>query len=1372
LRRAASWLAGLIAALLGVVALSAALIDTEVGHRWIAERIAGARTDNGLRFALGRIDGSLYGAATLRDVRVYDPQGLVLAVPLARLDWRPLAWLRNRVDIRSLIIPLARVVKPLRPRATKAGGAILPGFDIHIGRLAVERVDIAPSVTGVARTGRLLATADVHAGRALVRLDAVVDGSDRLHARLDAEPDRDRFGLEARVNGAATGVLARITGIRRRLVLDIHGDGRWSAWRGTARGEADGARVVDLSLGNRAGRYTLSGALALDTLASGKLRSLAGPRVLVDGRATLNARRLGGDLSLRSPSLAVDTAGTLDLAASAFRGLRVRARLLRPVALFPNMAGRNIELRALLDGAFATARFDYRLDAERFAFDDTGFETVHAAGRGRFSPAPVLLPIRLTAARVTGLGSEAGGILRNLAAEGVLRVTSKLLTGDDLRVRSGKLTGRIGLRLNLDTGRFDIGVNGALGRYLIPGLGIVDVRSQLQVVPGPGGRGARAVGPGTAEMVRLDNAFFRSLAGGLPRLTTELERTEDAVLHLHRLVLTAPSLRLAGEGFRRRDGSFFFEGSGQQASYGPLTLRLDGRIDHPTLDLVFAHPNAALGLGAVRLHLDPNAAGFAFRAEGQSRLGAFTGAGEIALPPGGPATIQVARLDLAGTQASGALGLVPGGFDGRLRLAGGGLSGPLLFRPVGAVQQMEAHLDAATARFGPALMLRRGHLDADVTLDPAGTRIEATVTGAGLRRGNLVLARFAANTRLVGGIGEVRAQISGTRGRAFDVQFLAHVSPDRYIVEAAGTLDRRPLRLLTPAVIAPDSDGYRLQPTRLSFAGGEAELRGRFGEAESSIEAALTRMPLAILDIGYPGLGLGGAASGTVRYGTAAGHAPTGNLAITVRGLSRAGVALSSRPIDVGIAGVLAADRLGVRAVMGSGGATIGRAQMLVTPLSGDDLFTRIAQAPMVAQLRYAGPADTLWRLTGVELFDLTGPVAIAADAGGRLADPSIRGLVQLNGARLESAATGTVLTDVRASGRFGGARLAIDRLTAVAGKGGHVTGAGEFALSATRGLGIDLRLRANNAQLINTDAIGASVTGPLTIRSSGVGGTIGGDVVLTRSRYRLGQASSASAIPQLRVHEINLPGRAEEEDRSPTPWRLDLHARAPDNLAVSGLGLSSQWSADLRLTGEPANPAILGRADLIRGAVDFAGREFQLSRGVIRFVGAQPPNPALDIAADANAGGLTATIRVTGVANKPEIAFSSIPALPQDELLSRLLFGTSITKLSAPEALQLASAVAALQNGRGGLDPINAVRRVAGLDRLRILPADPTTGQGTSVAAGKYINRRLYAEIVTDGQGYSATQVECQVTRWLSLLSSISTLGRTSGNLRVSKDY
>jgi translocation and assembly module TamB len=276
----------------------------------------------------------------------------------------------------------------------------------------------------------------------------------------------------------------------------------------------------------------------------------------------------------------------------------------------------------------------------------------------------------------------------------------------------------------------------------------------------------------------------------------------------------------------------------------------------------------------------------------------------------------------------------------------------------------------------------------------------------------------------------------------------------------------------------------------------------------------------------------------------------------------------------------------------------------------------------------------------------------------------------------------------------------------------------------------------------------------------------------LVSGSFKLGSATAAAQVTRLPVRELNRP----EDDTPPPPraepWRLDLGVKADNRLAVTGLGITSEWGADLRIGGLVTEPRITGRADLVRGSYDFAGRRFDLERGTIRFLGEAPVNPVLDIVAEGRVQGLNANIRVTGRGQRPEISFTSTPQLPQDELLSRLLFGTSITNLSAPEALQLAAAVASLNDSGGGLDPINAVRAATGLDRLRILPADIATGQGTAIAAGKYLGRRIYVEVITDARGYSATRLEYQITRWLSLLSSISTIGRQSVNVRVSKDY
>lgn len=1370
--RALRILGFVVAGLLALVAVVAVVIDTGIGHRIVADRVNALQPDNGLRFRLGRIEGSLYGEAELVDFRLYDPKGLVLSVPRARLDWSPFAWLHNRLDISALDIPVATLAKLPEPRDTGRSGPLLPKFDIAIGRLSVARLIVAPAVTGRVRDGRLLARADIRDGYAVVALDALVAGSDRLRLRLDSRPAAGKFDIAARAQGAATGVLAQLSGLRRTIALDISGAGDWRQWRGQAVAVAGGVRLVDLALGNTAGRYTLTGTVAPASVTRGKLQSLTAPRVLVNGAGTFASRRLDGMLSLRSPSLALQAEGMVDLADSAFRNLRVTGRLLRPPALFRNMTARDLRLRAILDGNFRTFAFDYRLTADRFAFDTTGFEQARAAGRGHWGPRPIALPVAFTAARVTGVGDVAGGILRNLSVAGVLRVTADMITGDGLKLRSDKLSGDIGLTLDLHTGRYDVALSGALGRYLIPGLGVVDVRSQLRVVPGPDGHGTRVIGRGTARMLRLDNGFFRSLAGGLPQIETLLERTPDGVLHFTRLVLTAPSLRLAGSGYRRRDGTFVFEGAGTQSSYGPVQLKLDGRIEKPIIDLVFARPNAALGLSNVRAHLDPTPQGFAFTAAGGSRLGPFEGAGAILLPPGGQAQIAIARLDVSGTRATGTLDIVDGGFRGRMTVAGGGFTGALDFAPVGAVQRISGRIDARNARLAGAATVRQAGVDFNVLLEPDGARVNATTSGAGLRRGALSVSRFSGQAALTGDNGEVRASIAGSRGVGFRVDTVTQITADGYAVRASGTIGAQPIRLETPAVFRRDGDLWTLDPTKLTFAGGAAEVSGRLGNGETAVRASLTRLPLGVLDIGYSGLGLGGTATGTLELNARDGAAPTGRTNLTIRGLTRSGLLSSSAPIDIGVAGVLSPDKLGVRMVMASGGRTVGRAQALLKPLGSGDLVERLTKAGVFAQLRYSGPADTLWRLTRIELFDLSGPVALSADVTGTVATPQIRGLVRASNARIQSATTGTVVTNIQTAGRFDGSRLRIERFTGDAGRGGRVTGTGTFDFAAANGVAFDLRVDADHAVLIDREDIGATATGPLAFISDGVGGVISGDVRLDSSRYRLGQATVASALPQINVREINVPGGDQVDDDAAAPWRLDVHARARNGLMVSGLGLSSEWTTDVQIAGSPTNPAITGRADLVRGDYEFAGREFELSRGIIRFAGEVPANPALDIEAAANTTGLNATIRVTGVAQKPEISFASTPALPQDELLSRLLFGTSITNLSAPEALQLAAAVAALQDGGNGLNPINAVRRAAGLDRLRILPADPQTGQGTSIAAGKYVTRRLYAEIITDGAGYSATRVEFQVTRWLSLLSSISTLGRQSGNVRISRDY
>jgi translocation and assembly module TamB len=1367
-RRLLNELFAAFVALLFLLAGALVLLDSAPGHRFIVDRLARLETASGLNIRIGRIDGSIFGKSQLKNVRVSDTRGVFLTSPNIKLDWAPGAWLTNELSIDSMTAGRVNLIRLPKLRPSTKKGPILPGFDIHLGELRIDRLDIGREIGGTPRSGKLSGKAEVRSGRALIELEALIaGGGDRIAFHLDAEPDRDKFDLFTRVIAPANGLVPALIGTKRAVNLTIDGNGTWTRWRGAAALDLSGRPTARLALGVDRGRYRLQGKWAPAPFLKGKLQRLTTPAVDIRGDATLKNRVLDGQLAAASPEIRAVARGALDLAGNRFRAVRLGIDLLKPPALFTNMTGRNVRMVWTLDGPFATADYSYRLTSPQVKFDDTGFTDLRAEGRGRLTPWPMRVPIRLSARAITGVGDVAGAMLANPRIEGWLSVTPKLVRGDGLKLSSAKWNGKISLLIDLVTGRFEVLLSGAMQRYSIPGLGIVDVITDLKVVPHPSGHGSLVVGTAKAWVRRLDNSFFRELTGGLPSLTTNLQRGNDGIVHFSNLQLYSPKLRLSGSGLRNRDGTFHIVASGRQAKYGPVRLTLDGHIERPKLDLFLDQPNDALGIRDMHLLLLPTAAGFDYRASGGSKLGPFTSDGRILLPQNGPTVISIAALDAGGAHASGDLRSDPGGFTGRLTLANGTLGGTLDFAPAGEAQRIDAHLTANGAHFPGAFAVRSGRADGTIILADERTTVDGVIDARGIDAGGITLARLTANAKLINGSGQVRAAFAGRRGAAFAFSTLADVTPDRIRLTGSGRIERQPLVLNQAAVLTRSEDGWALAPTNLSFAGGTAIVSGRTGSLPE-VHAQVMAMPLEVLDLAWPGMDLSGSATGRLDYAWKGNR--NGRLDLKVRGLSRAGLVLASKPIDVGIAASVSGNQAGLRAVAASSGNVIGRAQARFSPMGDGPLVAALMNAPLFAQLRYAGPADTLWRLSGTEVIDLSGPLAVGADIGGRLADPVIHGSLKTQNARLESAVTGMVITNVASEARFAGPQLIFSRISGATPGGGTVTGNGNVTFSGGKTL-LNLSFNAAQALLLNRDDVAARVTGPLQIKSNGSGGTISGDLKLDKGRFQLGRASAAAAVPQLQVREQGLDPEDVIEVADLRPWKLDI-ALAGHDLEVAGLGISSRWTTNLKIGGFADAPRFTGRADLVRGDYNFAGRNFRLDRGIIRFQGESPPDPRLDISASAQVQGLDARVIVGGTGLRPEITFASNPALPQDELLSRILFGTSITNLSAPEALQLASAVAALRSGSGSLDPINALRRAIGLDRLRIVPADVATGQKTAIAAGKYITRKMFVEVVTDGQGYSATRVEYQMTRWLSLLSTISTIGRSSAAVRVSKDY
>ena len=1361
-----------LVALLALVTLAIALpfaIDTQPGRDWAARRLAGFSLANGLSLRVGRIDGSLWGRTTLHNVELRDKDGRFARAPRVELEWTPRALIGNRFEAAALIIPAA-VLERLPRLKPVDDPRILPDIDISIGRAELGRLVIAPGIAGPQREVTAKGQIDLRAGRALIDLDATaLQAGDRLALHVDAEPDRDRFSLYARIDAPAGGVVTALAGLKSPLSATATGRGRWRDWRGQLRARLGTAPIADLALAGTDGRLSARGRIdAVPLLGGMPAQALAG------GLAVVAAAAPDGDLTrltlqMDGRQVSGRFAGRLDRADERLSDATARLTLADGAALARNWGVNGAVITARLAGPLLAPLIDARLTARRLALPGgVVLAGITVAGIADLEESGLSVPVVVNLAGVSGLPESLAPLAGKWRGEGRLGWKNGQLRGENLVIASGPLNARIGVSWVPAKAAWGVTAAGTARGWVLPQLGSSDANFRASLKPGPN---ASVAGGGDFRLVAA-----RPAPGGLTRITGggitlagRFALLPGLAVNLSNLVLASPRLAATGRaGYR--GGAFTLAAAGRSSDWGPFQLDGDGRLEAPRFTARLAQPG--YGLTAVTARITPDGGGWRVVGDAQSGLGPLTLTAGIGLSP--TVRIDIARLAVAGFVASGRLDQTAAGpFAGTLDVAGKGLTGSARLSAAGAVQAADAVLagDALTLPFDTPVTVERLRVTARARLPGTGPDISADLELAGLERGSLVVDRAAGKLQMAGGNGTASLNLAGNSGEAYNLAFTAAIAPGRYQISGGGDYDGKVAKLAGPAVITTDAAGWHLAPVTLTSALGNAELAGDWGTAKR-INARLDKVSLQMVGLVYPAINLAGRVSGTLMLAQMGDAAPTGTAALRLNGLSRSNITSTSTPIDVGLNAALGSGGTVVRAVIVRAGKVEGRAQARLGPIpaTGDGLVARLFGASVAGQLRYAGPAQDLWGLSGLTALDVRGQVQLAADVSGLLGDPKVAGVIRATGGRVEAPLLGAVATAVSMDARFTASRLELTRFSGTSGKG-SIAGAGSIDLSYERGFPMDIRMQVKDAAILGRDDLSATGSGNIRVATDEYGGVVSGKLDLSRADYRIGRTAVAD-VPVLQVTERNtrVIGRRTLQYVAPTRWLYNLNINADRRFMVTGMGISSEWQADVQLRGGATSPELFGRVQLVRGDYDFAGKRFQLTRGDIRFLGGYPPDPVINVTAENTGNGFTAFLNVDGTAQRPQIKFSSVPALPEDEVLSRVLFGSRVTDLSAPEAIQLAGALTSLRGN--GFNPIGAVSKGLGIDRLRILPADVATGRKTTVAAGQYLGRNVYVELATDAQGYTATSIEIGLTRTLSVLSQVATLGGTSASVRWKRDY
>jgi len=1358
----------LIVLLLGAVATLRYGVLLPQARILIEARTDGLRIGRFGRLKIEGLSGDIWRDARVRRLTIRDENGVWLEAKNVHVSWRYLELLRRRFDADLVEAESVHVIRrpTLAPKGKDRGLPVSFQIDQARTRLTLEpafsyargvydvRLALDIERKGGGRSGKLSAKSVLHPGDHL-DLDFALGGAGPLRLIADAEEARG-------------GALAGAIGLPqdRPFKLDIRADGTTSQGRFTATA-ASGTTAPLVAQGAWNPRGGEAGGRVL--LTASKLTAGLAQRFGGEVRFGIAGRRSAPgvyalDALLRSEALNLRAWGPGDLGKRRLDRVQLDAQAgsLSRITGGPKMGP------ARVTGLLTAGAGDWRFAGSGVV---TRSQLAEGYGLARVS-GPLVLSRDKTGyalkARLAGAGGRGSGFAAALLGGApTAEFEGQRLANGQLLMKRLDLKGR-GLRVQASGGRSLLGGLNFKGKAQVSNLAEARLGASGGADLDWQAAQARAGAPWTFTLDARGERFAMGLAeldrllGPKPRLEVQAN-WQAGRLAVAKASLDGASLDATAAGVMERDRKLAFKADWTAAGpfrAGPVEITgrakgtggVTGQLSAPRLDLTadleqIDVPRLPLRDAHLRLTFQRQADG----SNGQvaltaaSEYGPARASSDFRFPRGGVDLTDLS-VDAGGLKANGSLSLrarSPSAADLTLVvekgafLDAGRIAGTAKIVDAPGAARATLNLGAQNVRqAGSDLLLRSGRITADGPLDRLPYALEAR-----------------------GASGQGAWALDG-RGVLDDQQpgWLA-------TFDGKGTLGGRDLHTAETASFrfgGPD------QSARVRLAGsdgGRLDLDAALRGEEADIDAKVAEMGLNLFNADLDGRidatlslqGRGAQLTGTLdaRLHDARGRgtpAPQG-----MDGTLKANLADQTLTLDL-----VTNNAQGLRANANF---------VLPTEASAKPFRVAIArQRPMRGRFFAEGEVRPLWEVAIGGERALAGFVRTEGTISGTLAAPRASGQVSVEQGRFDDGGTGLTLRDVALKASFDESAVNVTEARGVDGRGGQVSGQGRISLLRD---GVStFRLDLKGFRLIDNEVATAAATGQATINRAADGQVkLTGDLTIDRADVAA-DPPVPSGVVAMDVKEVNrpddLPDALPPRLRRGDGWALDVRLRAPRHIYLRGRGLDVELSLDARVGGTTTRPELSGAARVVRGDYDFAGKRFEFDdRGVV-YLSNRLQNIRLQLDATRSDPALTVTVRIRGTAARPEITLTSSPALPNDEVLSEVLFGRSASQLSAVEAAQLASALSALAGG-GGFDVVGNLRAFARLDRLAF-GGDETSG--VTVSGGKYLTDDIYLELTGGGRDGPSAQVEWRLRKNLSVLSRLTGQSGNRIAVRWRKDY
>ncbi|HZZ60560.1 MAG TPA: translocation/assembly module TamB domain-containing protein [Roseiarcus sp.] len=1423
-RQRAYALSALIAVLFAaLIALYAPALPAQQDKGVLADLISRALSTPSTSVSIGAVDGVLSSDASISDIVLADRSGPWLKIDKVRLVWNRLALFRRRLEVDRLTLGHVQFLRrPLQsesaPPDATAPRSILPELPVKVivKQFAVQEFALGEPVLGVA--ARLDISGKATLGPPSEGLDLSLtsrrlDAPGEFAAFMTYVPASNRLTLNVNSAEPAGGLFAHFANLPGLPAAKLAFNGAGALDNFTAR--LDFAAGVDIwakgevviARQGAARRLTLDLTSRLEGLMPGVIRPVFAGETTLKGDVLFNddsSIALPGGLHLVSASARLDFAG--GKSADNLLDLKVHAG-----AIPGGETVGKLDLNASITGPLSGPTLEAVFDAGQIHVAEGSLD--HVAATFRAAPNGPLTDAT-TRIAFTGDAKMSGLALADPALSQAVG-PEVALTARGSASPEGEATFDA---LDLAAATLDAHYSGLLGAEKVHGKLSAEARdlSRFALVAGLSLEGEATIAadldgaPRYGALTAVLDAHATGIKSGYPILDR----------------IVGGELSLTGGARSLPDGGFGFSDLRAGGKHG--SARLDGaaardkvdlsaRIDMPQAQ--FLDPRIAgkvevdAGLTGALARLDANltaklsdgrlldrpTSGLTLEAHANDITGLVDasasvqgevdrqplhGAAHLARQADGGLIVDHLALGLASAHLKGALTI------GADRLADGELSfgaanlddlSPLVLTKMSGALEARASASRSGGRQEAAIVAKSDRLSVGLnTLD--GLAIDLTIAdlwGARTISGTASLSRAGFGAQSI-------ADVRLTATARPDSSDLAVSATARGLAwKAAGRLFGAPSNRFELASLSAQGAGQRLallHPATFVFGGGGLDIdnlvlavgAGRLslaGHAGSTLEVRATAagLPLSALDLAAPGLGLSGVADGEAMVGGTPDE-PSGDWRVRLKGLSAPQTRSAALPaLDVAGSGRFQGGRTSLDLAVNAGGGSSFRVTGSAPLAAGGALDMKIAGRID------AGLANNTLSVSGRHI---TGALAIDLRVQGTIAKPQASGSINLSDGSFRDDQTGLRIASIGGLILARGDELRIERLDGKTPNGGSIGATGRVRLDPAAGFPGALRLTGARAQLVASDTVTAVVDMSLDVagalvRTPNVSGRITIVSMDITVPERLGGVSAP--IPGTRHVNPTATARAllalnakARSSRARAPLfnaTLALTISAPNGIFVRGRGIDAEAAGDLRVSGSAANPTVTGGFDLLRGSLSLLGKRLVFTRGVVRFHG--DATPELDLVAETSSAGITARIGVSGAAAQPAFTFTSTPSLPQDEILSRILFQNTSGNLSPFQALELANALASL-TGRG--DAFERFRRSLGVDSLDLssgASGDPTVG------VSRAISDRISVRATTGARAQdNGVSVDFDVGRHIRLQAGVDASGGSSAGVGADWEY